>query len=322
MTRGEPDAYDDHVTSMDTYRRHRHTRFPAKWHHVAPPAPQRSSENLLPSRDRSVERVRTIPPRGAVVAGAANRGGGGAGLFRDFVDTRAGQPARARDRLLSRDCLGLRQTPLGGEDGIRIFGIDAIEALLGERCRYVCVCRDGLDTVCSIKELCDEMDRYLPELHAYLRVNASPLEAIAHAWADVNTRLLPFAADHASSCCWVRSEDMAANAVAELDRIFQFLDEPADTESVLRTAFAGGMSVGLGDWKTYEAGGISTRRVGRSGSWLPTFSRASRRSWRPRWSASGILAGESLPPAAQTRRWRRYRAMKMVKQLESRTTNE
>jgi len=203
-----------------------------------------------------------------------------------------------------------------------IFHIDAIEALLGERCRYVCVCRDGLDTVCSIKELCDEMDRYLPELHAYLRVNASPLEAIAHAWADVNTRLLRFAADHASSCCWVKYEDLAANAVAELDRIFHFLDEPADTESVLRTAFAGGMSVGLGDWKTYEAGGISTRSVGRSGSLAPDVFARVAAIVAPTMVRLGYPgpASPSRPPADEARR--RYRAMKMVKQLQSRTTNE
>jgi protein-tyrosine sulfotransferase len=203
-----------------------------------------------------------------------------------------------------------------------VFHIDAIEALLGERCRYICVCRDGLDTVCSIKELCDEMDRYLPELHEYLRVHASPLEAIAHAWVDVNTRLLRFAGDHPSSCCWIRYENVVANPVAELDRLFQFLDEPADAESVLRTAFAGGVSVGLGDWKTYEAGTVSAGSVGRSGQLPPdVFARLSEivtptmvRLGYPRPSTS------SIPPADEARR--RYRAMKMVKQLQARASSE
>ena len=202
-----------------------------------------------------------------------------------------------------------------------VFHIDAIEALLGERCRYICVCRDGLDTVCSIKELCDEMDRYLPELHAYIHVHASPLEAIAHAWVDVNTRLLRFAAAHPSSCSWVKYEELVASPVTELDRVFQFLDEPTDTDTVLRTAFAGGVAVGLGDWKTYEASAVSARSVGRSGRLAPdVFARLSEIG-TPTMVQLGYPrpSSGSIPPVDEAQR--RYRAMKMVKQLQARASN-
>jgi hypothetical protein len=203
-----------------------------------------------------------------------------------------------------------------------VFHVDAIEALLGERCRYVCVCRDGLDTVCSIKELCDEMDRYLPELHAYLRVHASPLEAIAHAWADVNARLLRFAADHPSSCCWVKYEDVVRNPVAELDRLFQFLDEPADSDSVLRTAFSGGAAVGLGDWKTYEVGAVSAVSVGRGARLAPDVFKRIAEIVTPAMVQLGYSPPltRSVPEGDEARR--RYRAMKMVKQLQSRSVSD
>ncbi len=151
-----------------------------------------------------------------------------------------------------------------------VFHLDAIERLLGERCRYVLVVRHGLDAVASMKDLADEMETYLPEIHAYVRQHLSPLVAFAHAWADVNERLLRFEADHPAVCVRVRYEDLVADPAAEMARVFAALDEPADAAAIVAAGMGRDPGAGLGDWKTYGKTGVSAASVGRWGKLSPS----------------------------------------------------
>jgi hypothetical protein len=143
------------------------------------------------------------------------------------------------------------------------FHLDEIEQLLGDRCRYVIVVRHGLDAVASMKELADEMETYLPEVHPYVRAHLSPHVAFAHAWVDVNRRLLAFEEKHAPCCIRVRYEDLVADGPAVMSRIFDFLGEPADVAAVIAAGTAREGAPGLGDWKTHGHAGIEAGSVGR-----------------------------------------------------------
>lgn len=151
------------------------------------------------------------------------------------------------------------------------FYVDEIERVCGPRCRYVCVYRHGLDVVCSMKELTDKMQMYLPELHRYVRDVNAPFEAFARAWADVTARLQRFASDHPDWCVSVRYEDLVEDPARELHRVLEFLGEPADLEALLGGAMGGQVAVGLGDWKTYTMRSIEGANIGR---WRRELSRA------------------------------------------------
>lgn len=143
------------------------------------------------------------------------------------------------------------------------FHADAIERICGDHVRYVCLCRHPLDVVCSVKELTDKMGVFLPELHDYIRVHPSPYEAFAHAWADVNERLLHLRDEHPDLACSLRYEDLVADPAPILDRLFAFLGLPTPVEPIIAEAMGGQDTVGLGDWKTYQKKKIDASSVGR-----------------------------------------------------------
>ena len=143
-----------------------------------------------------------------------------------------------------------------------VFYVDEIERLLGDTCRFICVFRHGLDVVCSVKELCDGMDRYLVELHEYVCRHSSPYDAFAHAWVDCNRRLKQFMDDHSNLCVPLRYEELLHDPATQLTRVFDFLNKPTDVDAVIARAFQGA-EVGLGDWKTYATSGFDTSSVGR-----------------------------------------------------------
>ena len=123
VTRGEPDGTRRPRDVHGHVQRHRHSRFPAKWHHVVPPAPQRSSENLLPSRDQ-----RSAAHEHNEETSSQHRRG--RGWPSGISSTRVLDSLRGLATGFFREITTPRQTSLGGEDGIRHFHIDAIEALL------------------------------------------------------------------------------------------------------------------------------------------------------------------------------------------------
>jgi len=144
------------------------------------------------------------------------------------------------------------------------FYIDAIERLVGDRCQYVCVVRHPLDSVCSIKEMVDQMQMYPRDLHRYVCRYPAPYEAFAHAWKDVNSRLLRFHREHPQSSHLLRYEDLVSEPTKEIGGIFDFLEEHADVDEIIARSMKKVGAIGMGDWKTYERTTIGTQSVGRS----------------------------------------------------------
>lgn len=149
------------------------------------------------------------------------------------------------------------------------FYLDAIEQLLGERCKYVCVFRHPLDAACSMKELSDKMERPLPELHTYMASEPNFYLALARAWCDANSRLLRFIDDHPEACVSCRYEDLVADPVSVMGRVFHELGLPVDMKSLAESALGDPGEVGLGDWKTYTRSGVDASSVGRWSSISP-----------------------------------------------------
>jgi hypothetical protein len=143
------------------------------------------------------------------------------------------------------------------------FHVEAIGRLCGGSCRYVCMFRHGLDVVCSLKDLCDEMEMVMDDLHPYVRRFASFYEAFARAWCDVSERLHAFAIEHAELCVRLRYEDLVEHPHEELARLFDFLHEPVSVDRVIGEALGGAEAIGLGDWKTYRRSKIHSESVGR-----------------------------------------------------------
>lgn len=199
-----------------------------------------------------------------------------------------------------------------------VFHVDTIERLVSNTCRFVCVFRHGLDTVCSMKELTDTMDRYLVELHPYIRRCPSPYEAFAHAWVDGTSALLQLIARRPGQCHALQYESLLAQPETRLKELLDFLGEPAEPEDILRRALGGGAEVGLGDWKTYDKAGLDRSSVGRSAG----LSDATIARLAPILNPTLKVAGYdpvSIPKAASGASAReRYRASKMVRQLKAR----
>lgn len=146
---------------------------------------------------------------------------------------------------------------------VDVFHLDAIERLCGAHCRYVCIVRHPLDVVCSLKELGDKMECHLPEIYEYVRRRPAQFEAFAEAWRDGNERLLRFCEQHPDWTVRLRYEDLTRDPEQELARVFDFLGEPTDVPALLARALGKTESVGLGDWKTYDARSVGTDSVGR-----------------------------------------------------------
>jgi protein-tyrosine sulfotransferase len=144
-----------------------------------------------------------------------------------------------------------------------MFQLDGVERICGNHCRYICIVRHPLDVVCSTKELCDELEVFPPELYPYVQRYPAQLEAFAHAWVETHSRLLSFMKAHRDGCVRVRYEELVADPIHEIDRVFKFLGEPTDAEAVVQRAMASKAGIGIGDWKTYEKVRITKDSVGR-----------------------------------------------------------
>lgn len=165
--------------------------------------------------------------------------------------------------LLQDICRQRRKKHWAEKTAFNIFHLDQIELLCRGACRFLCLVRHPLDVVCSLKELADKMEMYAAELHAYVRQYPAPLEAFAHAWVDRQARLRRFVRDYPADCLMLRYEDLVHHPAEELQRVFDFLGEPADVPAILAQALRRTEAIGLGDWKTYEHQAIHTDSVGR-----------------------------------------------------------
>ena len=165
--------------------------------------------------------------------------------------------------LLQDICRQRRKKRWAEKTAFNIFHLDQIEQLCSGTCRFLCLVRHPLDVVCSIKELTDKMEMYVAELHTYIHRYPAPLEAFAHAWVEMNTRLRRFVSDHPTDCLMLKYEDLVHSPAEELQRVFDFLGEPADVPAILAHALHGTEAIGLGDWKTYEHRAIHSASVAR-----------------------------------------------------------
>ena len=180
------------------------------------------------------------------------------------------------------------------------FHVDSIRRLCAERCRFVVLYRNGLDVACSIQELTRKMGTYAPELHAYVRAEPTPLVAFAQAWSDVTERLMALTDECSVRTCAIRYEDLVAEPASELNRLFEFLEEPCDVDALVREAMDVDAPPGLGDWKTYGRAKVTSVSVGRWRSVdAPTLMRMIE-------AARGPLAALGyLPPEAELTALRR-----------------
>lgn len=141
------------------------------------------------------------------------------------------------------------------------FYLKEVERIYGDHAQFIVVIRHGLDVVCSLQEFTQELEVYLSELHAYVRRFPKPLEAFAHAWADVTADLLAFA-ERRSNAILVRYEDLVGQPEETLGGVLDFLDESWNS-SIIEAAFRKKDVKGLGDWKGYDAAGVHAASVGR-----------------------------------------------------------
>ena len=142
------------------------------------------------------------------------------------------------------------------------FYLPAVEALFAGRARFICITRHGLDVVCSMEEFSRDLQSYIRELHQYIVEYPQPLEAFAHAWADVTAEIVDFAARRPADCHMLKYEDLAAAPDAEMKRITDFLGLPPAPQDA--TAVLEKKSVdGIGDWKSYKKNRIETASVER-----------------------------------------------------------
>jgi protein-tyrosine sulfotransferase len=145
---------------------------------------------------------------------------------------------------------------------IDLFHLETVETLCGERCRYVNIVRNPLDVICSLSDLTNKMQGFLPEIYAYVQRHRSWVSAYAEAWVDGNAKLLDFERRHPNWCIRLKYEDLVQQPALELQRICEFLGLPEDVDLVISRAMEDRESVGLGDWKTYEQRSIEASRKG------------------------------------------------------------
>ena len=120
-----------------------------------------------------------------------------------------------------------------------LMELDGVDALFGERARYVAIVRDGMDVATSL-------GRSSPpwwQLRPLLRIEPDPYVAAAHYWAERNERLADFADRHPERVHVLLYRDLVRSPEPTLRAAFDFLGE-AWEDSVLdfnRHSHAGGL---------------------------------------------------------------------------------
>lgn len=193
--------------------------------------------------------IREVPANGPGIGVLSGLG------FSGVDDEEVLEPLRQLFRNLHRRMANGRRVCVE-KSGFDIFYLQEIEQLFGRDCKFICLVRNPLDVISSVKALTDEMGRYMPELHPYVQSNASPLEAFSQAWAEKSAELLDFMTRHQETCFSYRFEDLLEKPRSVLDPLMDFLEVPKLAEDTLNSTFNGDISIGLGDWKVYEKRGL------------------------------------------------------------------
>lgn len=151
-----------------------------------------------------------------------------------------------------------------------IFDLNEIEHLLSGHCRFICVIRNPLDVIASMKELTDQMGQLVPQMRPWLMQNENYYLAWASAWRDMTEALLDFHERNGENSLFYRYEDLTSNPSEVLGKITEFA-EIAPFDGVPTPS---GEQIGLGDWKIFTTGGISGGSIAR---WRKTLPRSSAR---------------------------------------------
>ncbi|AUH32280.1 sulfotransferase family protein [Paracoccus tegillarcae] len=149
-----------------------------------------------------------------------------------------------------------------------IFDLPQIETLLAGHYRFICVIRNPLDVVASMKDLSDVMGHNVPAMRPYLMRHDSFWLAYAEAWREQTQALLDFHDRQGDASLLYRYEDLTADPDTQLALI-------ADHMGITAFPAGGGQpgdKIGLGDWKTFATTGISRAPVAR---WRKTLPRSS-----------------------------------------------
>ena len=155
------------------------------------------------------------------------------------------------------------------KSGFDVFHLQTLAELLAGHGKFICMLRHPLDVIASNLDLAQRMGRFLPEMQPWLTRFASPVEALAEAWADRTVAMLDFVAGREDTVLY-RFEDLLAHPEATLDPIFDLLGVARMKLADVAAALSAPTRPGLGDWKTLGEAGLNPAPVGR---WQKVISR-------------------------------------------------
>jgi len=143
-----------------------------------------------------------------------------------------------------------------------VFHAEQIEELCEEEVTYICIVRHGLDVACSMRDLSEQGEAYLSELHEYIQRYPRPLEAFCHAWVDSAHTIESLYQRRPEQTVTLRYEDLIDDTDKEMTRILEFIGIEWDRNSI-QQALNRTDDVGLGDWRSYQNREINKSSVGR-----------------------------------------------------------
>jgi hypothetical protein len=155
------------------------------------------------------------------------------------------------------------------KSGFDVFYLDEIERLMTGHCRFLCMVRNPLDVIVSVRDLVEKAGHYMPELREHLLRHDNPWDAFAAAWIDRAAALQAFVARHPEASLLVRYEDLVDDPLSTFGRITRFIGVPALSATDIDAALAAPGRIGLGDWKALERRSIDAASVSRWRSALP-----------------------------------------------------
>lgn len=151
-----------------------------------------------------------------------------------------------------------------------IFDLAEIELLLAGHCRFICVVRNPLDVVASMKDLADVMGQNVPAMRPYMARHDSFWLGYAEAWRERTEMLLDFHDRQDAGSLLYRYEDLTQQPDQVLTRIAAHLDVSPFADG----GQMGDGQIGLGDWKIHASRAISSSPVARWRKSLPRSSAA------------------------------------------------
>ena len=200
------------------------------------------------------------------------------------------------------------------------FYVAEIERLFAGHAQFVCILRHGLDSVLSLKELCDANEAYVREVHDYIVRFPQPFEAFAQLWSDVTATLLDFAERNPGSTIVLRYEDLLREPQKSLNRLTEFLGLAPGHE--LLEALRNDAPSGLGDWKTYTKTALDPDNIGRWRAMnAATVSRLAP-IVNPVLLRAGYASVDAGPPPDAGQAMRRYEKVMTVQALRCRSAQK